>query len=273
MFLITINDIDNFFTSLFDKLRDIFTWQTLVILLAGIIVGFVICSTIYGILMLISLNDHKKSRMDKQLNIDIDNEQIKKEIDEIKEKFVSSTDGLTVKERFEMLGPTLYETINVVASTYYPNSKYPLYELSVSEFILFLRYVSFRVEDIFNKPYLKPFKNMTISQILNFIDLQKKITENKIIHAVANPTTNKIKKFFMAAINYANPVYWFKKLVMGTTINIATKKICLVVIDIVGDETNKTYSKSIFNKENDLYLEEINNELKELEGELGNERQ
>ena len=241
MFLITINDIDNFFASLFDKLRDIFTWQTLVILLAGIIVGFVICSTIYGILMLISLNDHKKSRMDKQLNIDIDNEQIKKEIDEIKEKFVSSTDGLTVKERFEMLGPTLYETINVVASTYYPNSKYPLYELSVSEFILFLRYVSFRVEDIFNKPYLKPFKNMTISQILNFIDLQKKITENKIV--------------------------------MGTTINIATKKICLVVIDIVGDETNKTYSKSIFNKENDLYLEEINNELKELEGELGNERQ
>lgn len=267
MYLLSIHEIDDFFTSLFEKLAKTFTWQTFVILLTGIILGFVICSTIYGVLMLISLNSKEKIRIDKQLNIDADEEKIKEQIYSIKMRFTQQTDSLTVKERFEALGPTIMETVNLVASSYYPHSKYPLYELSISELILFLRYLSYRIERIFDKPFLRPFKNMTISQIIKIIDVQKKINENKVIKTINNPITSKFKRVVMGILNYANPVYWFKKLIMGTTINIATRKICLVVIDIVSDETNKTYSKALFNEERKLYKDEIENTINDIEGE------
>ncbi len=266
MYLLSIKDIDDFFTSFFEKLSRALTFQTLFVLLTGVILGFVICSTIYGVLILSSLNNKKRVRLDKELNIDADEVKIKNEIEIIKKKFVQQTDGLAVKERFEALGPSLMDTINIVASSYYPHSKYPLYELSISELILFLRYLSYRIEGIFDTPILRPFKNMTISQIIKIIDTQKKISENKVVKKINNPVTNKFKKVMLGILNYANPVYWVKKLVMGTAINIATKKICLIVIDIVGDETNKTYSKAIFNKERNLYSEEIENTINNMEG-------
>ena len=58
-----------------------------------------------------------------------------------------------------------------------------------------------------------------------------------------------------------------KKLFVGSTINFASRKISLLIIDIVADETNKTYSKSIFNKERRLKQLEIETSLKELERE------
>ncbi|MFR7880060.1 MAG: hypothetical protein ACLU5J_00120 [Christensenellales bacterium] len=71
----------------------------------------------------------------------------------------------------------------------------------------------------------------------------------------------------MGGLKYANPVYWVKKLFVGSTINFASRKISLLIIDIVADETNKTYSKSIFNKERRLKQLEIETSLKELERE------
>lgn len=58
-----------------------------------------------------------------------------------------------------------------------------------------------------------------------------------------------------------------EKLFVGSTINFASRKISLLIIDIVADETNKTYSKSIFNKEKRLKQLEIETSLKELERE------
>jgi len=266
--LFSIHDVDNFFTIFFEELRNSFSWTTFVYLLVGIIIGFVICATIYGVLMLISLKDTKALRKDKNLNINIDNDEIIKKVEDIKARFISSTDGLSVKERFDILGHTIYEAINEVASFYYPNSKYPLYELSIEELIMFLGYLSKRIDDMFNKPFLKPFKHMTISQILKFIDVKRKINENKVVKTINNKHTSKVKNALFMVLNYANPVYWFKKLIMGGTINIATRKICLVIIDIVCDETNKTYSKQIFNEENKLYQEEITKELNDLGDEI-----
>ena len=40
---------------------------------------------------------------------------------------------------------------------------------------------------------------------------------------------------------------------------------CLIVIDIVSDETIKVYSKRIFDEERNIMEEEINKELEEME--------
>jgi hypothetical protein len=43
------------------------------------------------------------------------------------------------------------------------------------------------------------------------------------------------------------------------------RKISLILIEVVADETNKTYSKSIFTKENDLNKLEIDKTIESLE--------
>lgn len=269
--LLSIQQIDDFFTELFKKLGESFTMQTFTVLLVGVLLGFCLSTTIYGIMMIVSLKKDEKIRKDKKLNINPDEEKIKFQIEEIKDKFLTSTEGLKTKERFQILGSTIFETINVVAGEYYPESKYPLYELSIEELILFLRYLSFRIEEVFNKPFLRPFKKMTISQIFRFMEVRKQISDNKAVKAASKVNSSKIKKVVLGVLNYANPVYWIKKLVLGSTINIALRKICLVIIDIVSDETNKTYSKAIFDKSEDLYFNQINEQLKELEEDMENE--
>lgn len=271
MKLLSIQQIDDFFTELFKKLGESFTIQTFVVLLVGFMLGFICCATIYGIMMIISLKTNEKLRKDKKLNITPNNEKINQQVEEIKDKFLTNTEGLKTKERFQVLGTTIIETINIVASEYYPESKYPLYELSIEELILFLRYLSHRIEDVFNKTVLKPFKKMTISQIFRFMEVRKQISDNKAVKAASKVNSSKFKQVVMGVLNYANPIYWIKKLVLGSTINIALRKACLIIIDIVSDETNKTYSKSIFDKSEDLYYDKINKELEELEEDMKNE--
>lgn len=271
MTILSIQNIDDFFTDLFKKLGETFTIQTFIVLLIGIILGFVICGALYGLMMIFSLKSEQTTRKDKKLNITPNNEKIIKEVEEIKSKFLETSEGFTMKERFQYLGSTVMETINVVAAEYYPESKYPLYELTIEELIVFLRYLSYRIEEVFNKPFLKAFKKMTISQMFRFMETRKKISDNKAVKAATKLNSSKFKQVFMGIINYANPVYWIKKLVVGTTINIAVRKMCIVIIDIVSDETNKTYSKAIFNKEQQIYQEEINKELQQIEEDMKNE--
>lgn len=271
MTILSIQNIDDFFTDLFKKLGETFTIQTFIVLLIGIILGFVICGALYGLMMIFSLKSEQTTRKDKKLNITPNNEKIIKEVEEIKSKFLETSEGFTMKERFQYLGSTVMETINVVAAEYYPESKYPLYELTIEELIVFLRYLSYRIEEVFNKPFLKVFKKMTISQVFRFMETRKKISDNKAVKAATKLNSSKFKQIIMGIVNYANPIYWIKKLVVGTTINIAVRKMCIVIIDIVSDETNKTYSKVIFNKEQQIYQEEINRELQQIEEDMKNE--
>ena len=67
------------------------------------------------------------------------------------------------------------------------------------------------------------------------------------------------------ALNVLNPVYWFRKTIMNTTLDFAVNKLCLAVIEIVGEETYKIYSKRVFDEEKnlDLNVDEIVDELDE----------
>lgn len=271
MFLLSVSEIDEFFTKLFGNLGAKFTWANFFVLMAGIILGFVICASIYGVLMIISIRNDERIRNDSKINLNPNLDKINQEVDDIKKRFVMLTEGMSNKERFQTLGHTIVETVNVVAGEYYPESAYPLYELSIEELIILLRYISIRIESVFNKTILKPFKKMSIAQIFKAIDLQKKINDNKAIKTANKMKLGKVSKVFWGALNIINPIYWFRKLVMGTTVNIAMRKLCLVIIDIVSDETNKTYSKAIFDQERTLRNQEIEETLKTMEVDETNE--
>ena len=260
-----IQSIDDFFTKIFSSLKEAITWSTFWTLIAGMVIGFVICSTIYGILLMNSIN--KKEKEIENIKKDIDDEKIGNIVEQIKNNYVEESEGLSVTSRFDILGKKIIEIVNKISSEYYPESKYPIYELTIEELILFMHYLSNRIGDIFDKPLLAPFKKISIAQIFKILDTKKKIEETKVAKALKKANVGKVSSIIMGGLKYANPIYWVKKLFVGSTINFASRKISLLIIDIVADETNKTYSKSIFNKEKRLKQLEIETSLKELERE------
>ena len=260
-----IQSIDDFFTKIFSSLKEAITWNTFWTLIAGIVIGFVICSTIYGILLMNSIS--KKEKEIENTKKDIDDDKINNIVEQIKNSYVEESEGLSVTSRFDILGKKIIEIVNKISSEYYPESKYPIYELTIEELILFMHYLSNRIGDIFDKPLLAPFKKISIAQIFKILDTKKKMEETKAAKAFKKANVGKVSSIIMGGLKYANPVYWVKKLFVGSTINFASRKISLLIIDIVADETNKTYSKSIFNKERRLKQLDIETSLKELERE------
>ena len=80
-------------------------------------------------------------------------------------------------------------------------------------------------------------------------DKKKKVEESKIYRAAKKVGVPKIMKYGGKVVGAINPVTWFRKAVINTSINAMTRKICIVVIGIVGEETVKVYSKALFDEE------------------------
>ena len=87
---------------------------------------------------------------------------------------------------------------------------------------------------------------------MNAIDKAKIVTDNKVVKEVSKPV-----KGLWKAINIINPIYWGKKAVTHFSTGMLMNKIVLVIIDIVGNETSKVYSKSVFLKDDDEYIEKV----------------
>jgi hypothetical protein len=152
--------------------------------------------------------------------------------------------------------------IHDIARVYFPDSKYPIYELSIDELMTLIHYITDRVDSLFKGPILRPLKKIRISYILKVIDTKRKIDENKAVKTASKLRTPwKVTK---TVLNIFNPVYWVRKLMISTTLVAVTNKICGIIIDVVGEETNNVYSKSVFNAERMTNLE-IEREILELE--------
>lgn len=152
-----------------------------------------------------------------------------------------------------------YELVEEISRYFFPDSKYPMLELSVSELLNLNHYVTNRLDEILDKPILKNTKNIQMTKIMGMYDKKKAIEQHKLIKAAKKYKVVKVVKYGGAVINAVNPVYWFRKLVINTSVDVMTKKVCLVVIGIVGEETTNIYSKKLFNKP--LELSVVENEI------------
>ncbi len=149
-----------------------------------------------------------------------------------------------------------YELVEEISRYFFPESKYPMLELSVNELLSLNHYVTDRLDKILDKPILKNTKNIQITKIMGMYEKKKAIDQNKLVKAAKKYKVGKVVKYGGAVINAVNPVYWFRKLVINTSIDVMTKKVCLVIIGIVGEETTNIYSKRLFNKPLELNVVE-----------------
>ncbi len=222
----------------------------------GMATGAIAFTAIFVALLLrgknINIEEIKKSA------VDVDEEEIKAMIVEKRKLFKKNKklgDRSVAKLTFDMS----YELVEEIASYFFPESKYPMLELNVHELLELNHYITDRIKTILDKPILKNTMNLQMTQLRNMFEKKKFITENKVVKTAKKYKVGKIVKYGGIAINLFNPVYWFRKLVINTSVDAMTKKICVVIIGIVGEETTKVYSKKLFDKP--VELDMIENEV------------
>ena len=158
-----------------------------------------------------------------------------------------------------------------IAQKFYPNSKHPLLEISVDELLMLFVYISKRLDEILDHKGLRFLRKFKISYFVGLYDIKEDINNNEIIKKTKK---YKVKEAFNAArkvVNLINPVWWVRKFVMNKAMKIVTKKLCVVVISICGEETYKIYSKSIYSK--DVLLDSgVDNLVSDLEDTVEKEK-
>ncbi len=148
------------------------------------------------------------------------------------------------------------EVIKNISKYYYPESKYPEYELSINEALELNHYITNRVAEMIDRPVVRRVKSLNISTIVDVLNKKKAIEDTKIVKTAKKYKIGKIASLGMTVLNAVNPVYWVKKIIINGGSTFLTKKVCLIIIAIVGEETNNVYSKKIFNDSVDLGLAE-----------------
>jgi hypothetical protein len=209
----------------------------------GMATGMVAFAAIYVYFLVrgknINIDDIKRP------NVDVNEEELRIMIIDKQKKFKRNKklgNQNIAKLTFELS----YELIEEISKYFFPESKYPMLELSVNELLNLNHYITNRLDDILDKPILKNTKNLQITKIMSMYDKKKAIEQNKLVKAAKKYKVVKIAKYSAAAINVFNPVFWFRKLVINTSVDVMTRKVCLVIIGIVGEETTKVYSKKLF---------------------------
>ncbi len=178
------------------------------------------------------------------------------------------------EEKLKGIGDNIVRTTNIskemsikIAEKFFPDSKYPLYEISIDEAIMLATYITKRVDELLSHRGLRLFRKIKISQIIKWSTVKKEIDETAIVQTSKKYKIKQKIKAVMGVLNIVNPVYWVKRVVVDKSTNIVIRKICTMVIGIVGEETYKVYSKSLFKEEMEIDTG-VENYFKELKEEL-----
>ena len=236
-----------FWDTIKEKLTN-FNWGSLVAFVIGIGVGFVLALLIYILFILLEVK--KEDKKAKKIVLKVDDEVIERIITNEKNRYKLESAGKPASGKVNALRESCTNLVIDIARTYYPESKHPVFEISIEELIALDYYIMAKLEKVLSRPVFNRIKKIRLVKIMNIIDNTKKVTDNKVVKA----TSDKASKIWKV-VNLINPVYWSKKAITHVSTNLVMNKIVLVIIDIVGNETSRVYSKSVFVKDEDDYIE------------------
>lgn len=228
--------------------------------LLGIVTGFILFFLLFLLVATVNSKKRYHKRMLNQLPLE-DHEVF--ELIEIKQNQLVDTVRLTDNAYFKVAFDLSLELLEEIAAHYFPKAKYPIYEITVEELLELNRYITKRLEEMVNGKILRHFKNYRISSIVNMLQMKKAVDDSKIMKLSRKLKINKFWSASRTVLNYANPIYWFRKFAIKPTTEVLTKEICKYIIAVVGEETNKIYSKSFAEVKNEDDLEEKLNEVME----------
>ena len=253
----------DFVREFFKKLVENINFTAIVALLVGIIFGILLCTMIYIITSLSAINKSaKKNRFNKNKieASDIDKDEVEKHILASIDEYNEASVDMTVKMKYDLLKELSVNLITDIASIYYPNSKHPLFELSFEEVIKLNLYITERIDNyISTNIFLRRLKRFKVSSVLNVIDKYNQAADSKIVKAAKKVNLAGIYGAIRNALGVLNPSYYANKLGTYLIIEKGFNKIARTVLNIIGEESAKIYSKNVFASE-----EEIEKELAEV---------
>jgi hypothetical protein len=231
---------------LFISMRDVTNF------LLGMLTGFILLALL--ITFIVTTGSKKKQKRRIKSVLPLEDTEIYEMI-ETKQNQLLETVKLTDSAYFRVSLDLSYELAEDIARYYYPKSKYPMYEISIEELLELNHYITKRIEKLVNGRFLKHFKGYKISTIIDILNKKKALDNSKLMKLNRKYKISKIFTVGKAVLNYANPIYWFRKLAIKPSTVLVTKEVCKYIIAIVGEETNNVYSKSVFS--HDQYETEI----------------
>lgn len=249
--------------------------------LLGMAAGFVF-SVIFLIVFVIrgKRENLEKSRLPQQ---DFDSEQVK-EIIRKKQELVKNQIEEKNGKIYNIVTDASYDLINEISRYCFPKSKYPSMELTVDEFLDLSRYISNRIDEMTDKPFIKYGKKVKVVRIVKMYEMQKSISESKFLEKVKQykvvelatvgvktvMRSRKLKKAALIGSKAAKkstlgnavtvaqsvgtliPPGTFQKMVVEPSKNMVYKKVLSAMIGIVGEEATKVYTKKAFNESIDI---------------------
>jgi hypothetical protein len=142
-----------------------------------------------------------------------------------------------------------------IAKKYYPNSKKPLFELTLSETLLLVNYIYKRLDGILqNKIYSMISKKMTVKQVMDLLLFSSKVNQNKIVKFAKR--TNAVANKVLFALTVINPLTWIKKGVSLLSSAVIVPKLMYSIINVVGEETYRIYSKNALKSEEEAPIDD-----------------
>lgn len=253
----------SFWSTIKEYFIDSFSLGGLFTLLMGIFIGFLLALLVYVIVLLSNIkkatkaNKFNKEDLDEKDNQE-NEEKVRNYINASIARYDDVRIGLGLSEKIEETKDIIKTLVVDIAKIYYPKSKHPVAELSIDELIMLDRYVMDRIEKVFENKVLRIFKGTKVSTILYILDTKKKVEENKIVKEAKKLHLGGVSKVVVGIANALNPAYWGKKLITKTSTTVGTNKIIKVIIEIVGSETAKVYSKNVFIVDEEKIDEMIN---------------
>lgn len=221
--------------------------------LLGIVTGFILFFLFF--LLITTVNSKKRYRKRMLNKLPLEDHEVY-DLIEIKQKQLVETVRLTDNAYFKVAFDLSYELLEEIASHYFPEAKYPIFEITIEELLELNTYITNRLNELVNGKIVRHVKNYRISSIVNMLQMKKAVDNSKLMKLSRKLKFGKIYSTGRAVLNYANPLYWFKRLAIKPTTEVVTKEVCKYIIAIVGEETNKIYSKSFKEIINDDDLEE-----------------
>ncbi len=221
-------------------------WRDIRYFVLGILTGIILITL--SVALILTSKERKKTKIRITKGVPLDDKVVLDMI-ESKQSQLDKTVRLTDNGYFKVAIDLSFELSEEIARYYFPDSRYPLYELSIQELLNLNYYITKRFDELMNGKFFKLFKNYRIASIIDMLNAKKKITNSKLMQITRKIKLQQIYSAGRTLLNYANPIYWFRKIAIKPTTVLVTKEICKYIIMIFGEETNKIYSKAIFKKE------------------------
>jgi len=217
----------------------------------GYLAGVLTMVLILALMNYFTYWQEKKYKKEQKRLFEVADGEIRELIKEKKEKLYEVS-FLGVEENAKRIRDDVIDLTKQIGKKYYPDSKEPIYELSIEEILELNIHISERLLKSLNLKRFELLKKLKISDIIYLNNLKNKVMNYKVVKKANElKILDKIWKSWML-LNIANPSYWVRKVLYNGALEVSMRSLGILSLNIVGDEINSVYTKKYKKKSQKL---------------------